>query len=290
MKRILIIILLFTVISSLSGQSKIDLLIRCDDMGMSHAVNSAFSDLAKTGIPFSASVMFVCPWYIEAVQILKENPQVSVGIHLTLNAEWENYRWGPITGREAVPSLVDSDGYFFPSRAALNENNPNLTEMEKELRAQIERALKSGLKIDYVDHHMGAAVDKPEYRAILEKLAAEYKLGISRYFNEIYAKNVYSVPIESKEDSLFKIISTDLSSERPNLLVCHIGKDHPELQAMYDLNPFGLKFMSKHRQAELSALTSERIQALLKSENIRLITYKDLIEEYGLENMKSPSE
>ncbi len=259
-------------------------------MGMSHAVNSAFSDLAKTGIPFSASVMFVCPWYIEAVQILKENPQVSVGIHLTLNAEWENYRWGPITGREAVPSLVDSDGYFFPSRAALNENNPNLTEMEKELRAQIERALKSGLKIDYVDHHMGAAVDKPEYRAILEKLAAEYKLGISRYFNEIYAKNVYSVPIESKEDSLFKIISTDLSSERPNLLVCHIGKDHPELQAMYDLNPFGLKFMSKHRQAELSALTSERIQALLKSENIRLITYKDLIEEYGLENMKSPSE
>jgi predicted glycoside hydrolase/deacetylase ChbG (UPF0249 family) len=288
MKRTLIVILLFTVISSLSGQNKNDLLIRCDDMGMSHAVNSAFLELAKTGIPFSASVMFVCPWYLEAVQILKENPQISVGIHLTLNAEWENYRWGPVTGREAVPSLVDSKGYFFPSRAALNANNPDLAEMEKELRAQIERALDTGLKIDYVDHHMGAAVDKPEYRAILEKLAAEYKLGISRYFNEIYAKNMYSDPIEEKADSLFKILTEYLIEGRPNLLVCHIGKDHPELQAMYDLNPFGLKFMSKHRQAELDALTSERIQNLLKSENIRLITYRDLIKAQGLENMKRP--
>jgi chitin disaccharide deacetylase len=63
--------------------------------------------------------MFGCPWYLEAVDILKKYPNVSVGVHLMLNSEWRNYKWGPVLGRTAVPTLVDSDGYFFPSRADL---------------------------------------------------------------------------------------------------------------------------------------------------------------------------
>ena len=88
------------------------LLIRCDDLGMSHAVNMAFKELMETGLKFSASVMFPCAWYQEAVDILKQHPEITVGIHLTLNAEWKNYRWGPIAGRDKVPSLVDENGYF----------------------------------------------------------------------------------------------------------------------------------------------------------------------------------
>ncbi|MBC8403113.1 MAG: ChbG/HpnK family deacetylase, partial [Candidatus Marinimicrobia bacterium] len=63
-----------------------ELLIRCDDIGMSHAVNLALEEMIQTNLPFSASVMFTCPWYQEAVKILKDNPQVVIGIHLTLNA------------------------------------------------------------------------------------------------------------------------------------------------------------------------------------------------------------
>src|SRR5881396_501400 len=78
------------------------LLIRSDDAGMSHSVNMALQRLMDTGLPVSVSVMFTCPWYQETVEILKRHPKVAVGIHLTLNSEWKNYRWGRC--RAARPS------------------------------------------------------------------------------------------------------------------------------------------------------------------------------------------
>lgn len=265
------------------------LLIRCDDIGMSHSVNMAAKELLETGLVFSASVMFPCSWYQEGVDLLKNHPEIAVGIHLTLNSEWKNYRWGPISGREKVSSLVDEHGYFFPSRATFFANNPKLEEVEIELRAQIERAMKSGLKISYMDYHMGTAVDKPEMRKIVEKLAAEYKLGISRYFGEIDVKSMYADPIETKKDSLIKILKT-LPENKINLLVCHIGKDNDELGAMIDMNAFGLSGMSKHREAELNALKFARQERLFEKNNVKLINYIELIKEIGLENMKSPVE
>lgn len=265
------------------------LLIRCDDLGMSHSVNMAFKELMESGLKFSASVMFPCAWYQEAVDILKANPQITIGIHLTLNAEWKNYRWGPISGKDKVPSLVDKDGYFFPTRAAFFANNPNSEEIEIELRAQIERAINSGLKISYVDYHMGTAVEKPEHRAIVEKLAKEYGLAISRYFGEVDVESMYAVDIDKKRDYLLNLIN-NLESEKINLLVCHIGKDFPELQAMIDMNSFGLAEMSKHREAELNALILSTQQNIFEKNSINLINYIDLINQMGLGNMKSPLE
>jgi chitin disaccharide deacetylase len=272
MKTLLLSILLLLTVSA---QQK-TLLIRCDDMGMSHSVNMAFEQVFKTGLPVSASVMWACPWYKEAVDILKRYPNVAIGIHLTLNSEWENYKWGPLTGASEVPSLVDEDGYFFPSRAALFENNPSTEEVEKELRAQVERALKTGLPIAYIDYHMGTAMDKPEYRDIVEKLADEYKLGISRFYGEFYCNNMYSDPLESKLDSLIFIFENTLVDDQINLLVCHIGMDDPELSAMKDMNQFGLKEMSRHRNAELNALLSERSMNFITSGKVKLINYTDL--------------
>src|SRR4051812_30434049 len=157
------------------------LLLRTDDIGMNHSVNMGLKELAETRIPFSASVMFACPWYQEAVDILKQNPQVAVGVHLTLTAEWKYYRWGPVLGQSAVPSLVDSLGYFRPSVDQFLKSKYKLEEVEKELSAQIERAIGTGLKISYVDPHMGIAVSTPELKALTMKLAKKYKLGISAY-------------------------------------------------------------------------------------------------------------
>ena len=265
------------------------LLIRCDDLGMSHAVNMAFKELMESGLKFSASVMFPCAWYQEAVDILNQHPEITVGIHLTLNAEWKNYRWGPIAGKHKVPSLVDSDGYFFPSRATFFANNPKAEEIEIELRAQIERAIKSGIKISYVDYHMGTAVEKPEHRIIVEKLAKEYGLAISRYFGEVDVESMYAVDIDKKQEYLIELLNK-LDPEKINLLVCHIGKDQPELQAMIDMNSFGLPEMSKHREAELNALISATQQNIFEKNNINLINYIDLINQMGLVNMKSPLE
>jgi predicted glycoside hydrolase/deacetylase ChbG (UPF0249 family) len=263
------------------------LMIRCDDIGMCHAVNMAAQQFIMTGIPFSTSVMFVCSWYQEAVDILKSHPEIPVGVHLTLNAEWKNYRWGPILGKEAVPSLVDSCGYFFPSRAKFFANNPKIEQVEQELRAQIERAIQSGLRIDYVDYHMGTAVETPEFRALVEKLAKEYHLGISRYFGEEDMKSIYSVPVKNKTDSLVAIIRR-LEPGTTHLAVFHIGMETPEMNALVDLNQFGLAGMSQHRQAELKALCSKKFKKVSKAKNIRLATYREIIAEMGLPNMKSP--
>jgi predicted glycoside hydrolase/deacetylase ChbG (UPF0249 family) len=257
-------------------------------MGMCHSLNMAMKKIFESGLPISTSVMFACPWYQEAVEILKEYPEVSVGIHLTLNAEWKNYRWGPIVGREAVPSLVDSNGFFFPSRSTFFDNDPKTEEVEKELRAQIERAVNSGIQIDYLDYHMGTAVQTKELRKIVENLAEEYSLGISGYFNEIYSNITYSAPFGEKTDSLL----ANVKRLQPgiNLQVVHVGLQNPEMNALVDLNTFGLPLMSRHREEEMESILSPDLPKLLKENNIKIITYRDLITKIGLENMKSPKD
>ena len=273
--------------SRANGVEPIYLVVRTDDGGMSHSVNMALEKVIASGIPVSVSVMFPTPWYQETVDILKHHPDISVGIHLTLNSEWKNYRWGPILGRTAVPSLVDADGYFFQSVEALHRNNPNIGEVEKELRAQIERALHSGLKIDYVDYHMGAAVSSPEFRALTERLAKEYGLGMSQYFGEARGNPQYDAAPPDKADSLVAMIAR--LNPGFNLVVTHLGIDNAELGALVDMNTDGaLPDMSKNRQGELDAITSQRVRDALKARDVRLITYRQLIAMKGLSSMHRP--
>ncbi len=297
-KTLLVLILFLFIFSSIScsiSHKKINqvsneqpiLLVRCDDIGMCHTVNMAVQQVILMGLPFSASVMFVCPWYQEAVDILKSHPDISVGVHLTLNAEWKNYRWGPILGKGGVSSLVDSCGYFFPSRKLFFDNHPKIEEVEQELRAQIERAVQSGLRIDYVDYHMGTAVDTPELRALVERLAKEYHLGISRYFGEVDMQSIYSAAIKNKTDSLAAIIKR-IEPGTTHLAVFHIGMETPEMNALVDLNEFGLTRMSQHRQAEFKALCSKEFKKILNEEKFRLMTYREIIAKVGLQNMRSP--
>jgi hypothetical protein len=263
------------------------LIIRSDDAGMSHSVNLALERLIATGLPVSVSVMFPTPWYQETVEILQRHPAVAVGIHLTLNSEWKNYRWGPVAGRSAVPTLVDADGYFFPDGAALYRNQPDPKEVELELRAQIERAQRSGLKIDYMDYHMGTAVRYPEFREITERLAREFRLGLSEYFGETSHDPQYRAAPENKIDSLVALI--DRLPPRLNMVVTHVGIDDAELGALLDMNTGEpLAEMSKNRQGELDALTSGRFSETVKARNVQLITYRQLIDMQGLQSMRRP--
>jgi predicted glycoside hydrolase/deacetylase ChbG (UPF0249 family) len=266
---------------------QIYLIIRSDDAGMSHSVNMGLERLITSGLPVSVSVMFPTPWYQETVEILKRYPAVAVGIHLTLNSEWKNYRWGPVLGRGTVPTLVDADGYFFATSEALHRNNPNIQEVEKELRAQIDRALRSGLKIDYVDYHMGTLMRYPEFRDLTERLAGEFGFGMSEYFGETQEDPQYSAPPREKTDSLVSMI--DRLKPPFTLLVTHVGIDDAELGALLDMNTDGgLPEMSKNRQGELDALTSPRFRDAIKKRNVQLITYRQLIAMQGLKAMRRP--
>jgi predicted glycoside hydrolase/deacetylase ChbG (UPF0249 family) len=274
-------------VSAQTSTTTAALIIRTDDVGMSHSVNLGMKQLVSTGIPVSVSVMFACPWYQEAVEILKQHPNASVGIHLVLNSEWKNYRWGPVAGASAVPSLVDENGYFFPSAEALRQHNPNVAEVEKELRAQIERALRSGVKIDYVDYHMGTAVRWPDFQEVTERLAREYGLGMSHYFGEAEDSPQYAAAPARKMDSL----AVMLGRLKPglNMLITHVGIDDAELGALLDMNTDQpLADMSKNRQGELTALTSAQFSAALKARNVVLLTYRDVIAKDGLKSMRRP--
>ena len=238
--------------------------------------------LAEAGIPYSTSLMVACPWYKEAVEILKEYPEVSVGVHLTLFSEWRYYRWGPVLGKEAVPSLVNEDGHFFHDVPSFKANKPKKSEIEKELRAQIDRALKTGLAIDYLDTHLGST---NEVREVVVKLAKEYELPISGTFS-LGRISTYSVPYEEKKDAAIAELSK-LEPGKTYLYVMHIGMNTPEMSALVEIRESGLPNMSKNREAQLNTLLCNEFKKAVKKYNIELITYRAFFKSHGLEKMNT---
>lgn len=294
MKKQLLLILLLTgtlhVFAQQAGSKLPKVLLRFDDIGMNHAVNTAINEVGKTGMPFSASVMFACPWYQEAVEVLKKYPKVAVGVHLTLTAEWKNYRWGPVLGQSAVPSLVDSLGYFLPSTTAFQKNKYKLEEVERELSAQIERALASGLHISYIDPHMGIALSTPQLRSLTERLAKKYKLAISplsevTYFGESY-NDMWGEPVVTKKQAFMNVLQNLSTTAPANMVILHIAQATPEMDAMNDMNSSMMSSnASSHRQTELDMVLSKEFRDMV-GQQFELVTYQDLIKQFGLRNSK----
>ena len=183
---------------------------------------------------------------------------------------------------------MDADGYFFPSSDALDANHPDLKQVEAELRAQIQRAVHSGLKIDYVDYHMGTVLDYPRFREIAEHLANEYRLGMIAVLRRTADTIPSTMPRpQDKTDSLIALINR--LKPGVTVLVTHVGIDNAELGALLDMNTNGgLPEMSKNRQGELDALTSQRFRDALKARDIHLLTYRQLIAMQGLKSMRRP--
>ena len=147
------------------------LIINCDDLGSSYAANVACYEALRSGIATSASLMVPCPWAREAAsRYLGED----VGVHLTLNAEYDLYRWGPIT---QSPSLLDGDGGF-PRTIQDVWDHADLDEVRRELRAQVERAILWGFDVSHLDSHMGALQLRPEFFDVYLDLAIEFGLPL----------------------------------------------------------------------------------------------------------------
>ena len=267
-----------------------EVLLRLDDVGMNHAVNLAIAKVAATGMPFSASVLFACPWYQEAVEILKQHPQVAVGVHLALNSEWRNYRWGPVLGKGGVPSLVDSVGYFRASTDAFLSSKYDLAEVERELTAQVERALASGLRIAYVDAHMGSALATPQLRAVTERVARKYGLGISTYNREAYF-SLWDVPVAEKTSALLARLAAP-PGDSVRLVEVHVAERTPEMEVIFDMNAPAQNApgagVVDHRAAELSAMLSPELAALVRAGTIRLVNYAQLLARAGRDASRPP--
>jgi predicted glycoside hydrolase/deacetylase ChbG (UPF0249 family) len=147
------------------------LIVNCDDLGSTHAANIGVYESLRDGIATSATLMVPCPWARDAAARYRGE---DVGVHLTLNAEHDHYRWGPITH---APSLLDGDGGF-PRTLTDVWDHADLDEVRRELRAQVERTILWGFDVSHLDSHMGSVQLRPEFFDVYLDLAIEFGLPI----------------------------------------------------------------------------------------------------------------
>src|SRR5678815_2647957 len=153
------------------------LIVHADDLGMAHSVNAATIKAFESGLVNSGSIMVPCPWLSEIAAYARANPQADLGLHLTLTSEWTPFRWGPVTSKDRVTSLLDKNGYFHLSESEA-ASNANPKEVEVEIRAQIERARAFGIQPTHLDSHMGTLYQNQALFEVFLRVAREYKLPV----------------------------------------------------------------------------------------------------------------
>lgn len=155
------------------------LIINADDFGMCHSVNEAVIRAFEDGMLCSTTLMVPCPWALHAMHFLAEHPGARFGIHLTAISEWIDYRWGPITRKEKVPSLINNAGDFYDfDHMPKFLEHVNLDELEEEFRAQIDTAFAAGLKPTHLDWHALRIGGRDDIFDLMLKLAKEYGLAL----------------------------------------------------------------------------------------------------------------
>lgn len=270
----------------LPADSKL-LILHADDLGVAHAVNVASFDALDRGAISSASIMVPTPWVAEVAAYARAHPAADLGIHLTLTSEWETYRWGSVESKDKVPSLLDSAGTF-PSETAPVATMAKPLEVERELRAQIERALALGIRPTHVDSHMGALFTTPELIATYVKVARDYRLPFLALRSNPSAAP--SPPVTEKDILLDTVIIAGpdvprdqwkafylnaIANLEPGLteMIVHLGHDDAELQAVtVNHEPYG----SAWRQRDYDVVTSPEFRKALQDHHVILVTWRDL--------------
>jgi len=148
-------------------------MLHADDIGMCSEANEAVIPYLLNDQIQSASAMVPCPWFNDIADWYKKHPEMDIGLHLTLTSEWKNYRWGPVSNPSSVPELIDPEGYLWRGVIDVASRTP-VAIIEKEVRAQIERAYKRGIKPGHIDTHMGTLYSKVEYAEAFFNIAMEY--------------------------------------------------------------------------------------------------------------------
>ncbi|WP_405381687.1 polysaccharide deacetylase family protein [Maribacter sp. LLG6340-A2] len=267
------------------------LIIHADDAGLSHSENRATIHSLKNGFVNSYSIMVPCPWFYEMALFAKEYPQIDNGIHLTLTCEWENYKFGPVLPVSEVPSLVDENGHFFKKRELLRKN-ANPEEVEKELRAQIEKALKFGLRPTHIDSHMYSVGSHLDFFKIYKNLGKEFELPtlINRQLlehvgmdsekcidandfviDQTYVGEYHYFQQGKLADFYTSVLENLVAGV--NLILIHPAFDDNEMKGVTVNHP---NFGSAWRQIDVDYFTNEQNKAKLKENNIELITWQTI--------------
>ena len=267
------------------------LIIHADDAGLSHSQNRATIQVLEHGVATSYSLMVPCPWFLEMAEYALVHPDSDYGIHLTLTCEWQTYRFGPVAPLAEVSSLVDERGHFFKKRAQLRER-ARIKEVERELDAQIQRALALGLRPSHLDSHMYSVGAREDFLEVYQNLGRKYGLpvlidpqliemaGLENSENTLPPVAVVvdrcfygDMPVFSAErlrayyDSILPELVDGL-----NVLLIHPAYDDEEMRGVTVNHP---NFGAGWRQVDLDYFTSPTIKNELDRRGVKLVTWAE---------------
>jgi predicted glycoside hydrolase/deacetylase ChbG (UPF0249 family) len=271
-------------------------IIHTDDIGMCHASVQAFKDLWAFGTISSGATMVPCPWFPAVAQMCRENPDMDMGVHATLNSEWQSYRWGPLSTREASSGLMDESGYFHQWQPAAYENAQPET-VEKEVNAQIEKALAAGIDVTHVDSHMGTIMHPKFIQSYIQ--AASSRL-LPNMLPRLNAQVIETMQMNEQELAQYVPIMEILESlgipmiDAILFMPLNHGDNHIEAaRKLLGEAPVGITHFLFHpsidtpelraiapdwvaRVANYNAFMSDEMKKILEREDIKVIGYRAL--------------
>lgn len=278
------------------------LIIHADDGGFMQSVNRATQKLMENGSITSASYMMPAPWIYQAVDYYKRCDHCDMGLHVVLNSEWPDYRWGPVAETNRVRSLIDEFGTLWATRELYMEH-AKTTEVGNEIKAQIEKAFKLGFKPSHLDTHMGTIYIRPEVLKDYVRLAREYKLipmlpkwspQIEAYLkSKTYfdpdALKILLLDFEKQNEIMLDRILTDvggsnLEERRENYLkmvkslapgltqvIVHLSDQTDEFNTIINWRP-----QERRRYWDVEILQSKQFKEALASNGITLVNWRDI--------------
>jgi chitin disaccharide deacetylase len=264
------------------------LIILADDVGVYHAANLAsFTALNQGGVT-TGTVMMTSPWLTEVAAYAKQHSDISLGVHLTLCSEYNTYRWGPVASKDQVPSLLDPFGFLFPHGSdTVSHGEP--AEIERELRAQMDRAIQFGFNPDFVDSHQRALFSNQELFEMYMKIAHDYKLpfligrdrGTGGKFvplvhdKDLVVDSVTVIPSTTPSEDWMGFYSRAVKALKPGLhqFYVHLAFDDGEAEAIsVDHTAYGAAW----RQRDFNVMTSPEFKKVLEENHVILVSWKDL--------------
>ena len=270
------------------------IIIHADDLGETHAVNAAAIQALERGAVNSASMMVPCPWFPEIADFAKSHPDADLGLHLTLTSERVYYRWAPVAPGDQVPTLIDENGYLRHDW----DDHPRIDpkQVEIELHAQVERALRMGVHPTHLDSHQYRLImnGKELFDAML-RVAHGYKLPVfvtrdwfAQYPylassigpDDVVLDHTVTIDPDVPAQKWVDFYLTALKNLQPGVteFVIHPGFDDEELRAATRERP---TWGAAWRQRDYDFFTSEEFRQALQRENIKLITWRELARRWA---------
>ena len=264
------------------------LIVHADDLAVAHSEDAASFEALDQHAASSASIMVPCPWLTEVAAYAKSHPDADLGLHLTLTSEWSTYRWGPVSSKDQVPSLLDADGYLWPETEP-GKQHIKAEDAEREIRGQIEHAIAVGIHPTHVDSHMGMLFARPDLFAVYVKVAHEYKLPFLAFLDSNTPKEFSSqlspndvlingvvIATPAVQAAGWKTFYLDaIRNLKPGVteFIVHLAHDDAEFQAV-SVNH--ADYGSAWRQRDFDVVMSPEFKKAIEDNHVIVIRWKDL--------------